>query len=189
MKKILLTAVALGALTLVSACATPTPYAPADLTSSRSYRPGYSEVKLEEARYRLTFAGNDLTSRDTVETYLLYRAAELTTQDGYDWFEVVTRGTAEKKRTVYTDPFPRYGSGLSWRYYGRSRWTDWGMGFDDFNSQEYSRYEASAEIIMHKGPKPQDNANAYDARSVRGNLEPRIVRPAERQPERSDDRR
>ncbi|MBW8880903.1 MAG: hypothetical protein JF615_05575 [Asticcacaulis sp.] len=184
MKKILLTAVAVGALTLVSACATPTPYAPADMTSSSSYRPGYYEVKLEEGRYRLTFAGNDITSRDTVETYLLYRAAELTANDGYDWFEVVNRGTAEKKHTVYTNPFPSYG-GLSWRYYGRSRWTSWGMGFDDYDAEEYTRYEASAEIVMHKGQKPEDNANAYDARSVRGNLESRIVRPAER----SDDRR
>ena len=155
------------------------------MTSQRSYRPGYSETKLEEGRFRLTFAGNDMTSRDTVENYMLYRAAELTTSEGYDWFEVVTRGTDEKKRTVRSDPFPYYG-GLSWRYYGRSRWTAWGMGFDDdFMTQEYTRYEATAEIIMHKGPKPDGDANAYDARSVRGNLESRIVRPVER----SDDRR
>lgn len=177
MKKYLLAAAAAATLALLSACATPTPYAPADLTSSRTYRPGYSETKLEEGRFRLVFAGNDLTSRDTVETYLLYRSAELTLTEGYDWFEIVTRDTAEKKRTVYTDPFPSYG-GMSWRYYGRSRWTSWGMGFNDFDAEEYTRYEAAAEIVMHKGTKPEDNTAAYDARSIKANLEPKIIRPA-----------
>ncbi|ESQ75850.1 hypothetical protein [Asticcacaulis sp. AC402] len=183
-KKLLLPAAAMAVLTLLSACATtPTPYAPADMTSSRNYRPGFSESKLEEGRFRLTFAGNDLTSRDTVETYLLYRASELTLQEGYDWFEVVNRDTDSRSRTVYSDPFPGAFGGLSWRYYGRSRWTGWGMGYDSWDSQQYTRYEARAEIVMHKGAKPGSDPNAYDARSIRGNLESRIVRPT------ADDRR
>jgi hypothetical protein len=32
---------------------------------------------------------------------------------------------------------------------------------------------------MHKGAKPEGNANAYDARSVKSSLESRIVRPAQ----------
>ncbi|EGF92051.1 hypothetical protein ABI_04830 [Asticcacaulis biprosthecium C19] len=180
-KNHLLTAAALAGLTLLSACATATPYAPADLTSSRSYRPGFTESKLEEGRFRLTFAGNDLTPRDTVETYLLYRAAELTLQEGYDWFEVVNRDTDSRSRTVYTDPFPGAYSGLSWRYYGRSRWTGWGMGYNSWDAQEYTRYEARAEIVLHKGPKPDGDPNAYDARSIQSNLESRIVRPVDGQ--------
>lgn len=176
-KNILLTACAVASLTMLSACATPTPYAPADLTTQRSYNPGFSEVRLEDGRYRLTFAGNDMTSRDTVETYLLYRAAELTVQDGYDWFEVVNRDTDSRSRTVYSDPFPNAYSGLSWRFYSRSRWSAWGMGYDTWDAREVKRYEARAEIVMRRGQKPEGVANAYDARSVRGNLESRIVRP------------
>jgi hypothetical protein len=75
----------------LSACATPTPYAPAAPT--RSATNGYSEQRIEPARWRVNFSGNSLTSRETVETYLLYRAAELTLQQGHDWFSVVTRDT------------------------------------------------------------------------------------------------
>jgi hypothetical protein len=39
---------------------------------------GYSEQQIENNRFRVQFAGNSLTDRKTVETYLLYRAAELT---------------------------------------------------------------------------------------------------------------
>lgn len=180
--------IAAASLTLLSACATPTPYQPADLTRSTPGRsaPGYAETRLEENRYRLGFAGNDLTSRETVENYMLYRAAELTLDAGYDWFEIVNRGTDEKTRTVgpMRDPFM---SGLSWRFYRGSRWSAWGAWGDpwggDFDTVQYTRYEATAEIVMHKGEKP-DSPNAYDARTLRGNLDSRIVRPAERPVER-----
>ena len=172
MKKLILAATGAIALCLLSACATPTPYAPAAMTSS--YHPGYSDVKLEDGRYRITFTGNDITKRETVENYLLYRAAELTLDSGYDWFEVVNRGTDEKTRTV-SDPMM---DSFSWRFYRGSRWSAWGFGWDDFDREtiQYTRYEATAEVVLHKGAKP-DAANAYDARSVKANLESSIVRP------------
>ena len=63
---------------------------------------GFSDVRLETDRFRVTFAGNSLTSRETVERYLLYRAAELTVAQGADWFSVVERQTDRKART-YVD--------------------------------------------------------------------------------------
>jgi len=177
--KILSTAViAAAGLTLLGACATPTPYAPANPASTSRYKPGYTETRLEENRYRLSFAGNDITPRETVENYMLYRAAELTLDAGYDWFEVVNRDTDEHRRAVtdYGDPF--YG-GLSWRFYRGSRWSAWGA-WSPFDNEretvEYTRYEATAEIVLHKGPKA-DVPNAYDARSVQSNLAPSIRRP------------
>ncbi|MEI9903219.1 MAG: hypothetical protein WDN06_04055 [Asticcacaulis sp.] len=170
-KNLTLAIMAAAALTL-SACATPTPYGPALTTSG--YNPGYSDMKLEDGRYRITFAGNDLTKRETVENYLLYRAAELTLDSGYDWFEIVNRGTDEKTRTV-SDPIM---DNFSWRFYRGSRWGAWGFGWDDMDREsiQYTRYEATAEIVMHKGDKA-DAANAYDARSVKANLDSSIVRP------------
>jgi hypothetical protein len=43
-------------------------------------RAGYSDQQIESNRFRVSFAGNSLTARETVERYLLYRAAELTVQ-------------------------------------------------------------------------------------------------------------
>lgn len=178
MKKIIGAIAAVAALGILAGCATPTPYQAA--TSSASYHTGYTDTRIEDGRYRISFAGNDSTPRETVETYLLYHAADLTLSNGYDWFEVVHRATDEKTRTVnaFDDPFM---GGMSWRFYGRGRWSAWSawdMNDMDRDTFQYSRYEAIAEILMHKGTKPESQANAYDARSVKANLESKIVRPA-----------
>ena len=63
-------ALALAA-TALAACATATPYQPAGEGS----RYGYSEQRVDRDRYRVTFAGNSVTSREQVEMSLLLRAA------------------------------------------------------------------------------------------------------------------
>ncbi len=174
----------------LAACATPTPYQP--FVRGQTTGGGFSDSKLEANRYRVSFAGNSLTTRETVEGYLLYRAAELTVQSGYDWFSIVERDTDKKVSTyVEPDPFyrPSYGAyGLwrpSWRYYGRGfGWRGWdpfwGDSFwtDRVDVRTVERFEASAEVVMDKGPKPQGDVKAFDARSVIENLKPRIQYPA-----------
>ena len=44
----------------------------------------------------MRFHGNSLTSRETVEAYLLYRAAELTIERGGDWFTILDREDARE---------------------------------------------------------------------------------------------
>ena len=84
--------VALGlAAAAVTACTTPTPYQP-NLSGQR-VAGGYAEQQLAPDRYRVVFSGNSLTSRDRVEGYLLYRAAEIAVRDGYEWFLIVDRLT------------------------------------------------------------------------------------------------
>ena len=175
----------------LTACATATPYQPN--LPGQSVKGGFSEVRLEPDRFRVSFAGNSLTSRETVEGYLLYRAAELTLQQGRDWFEVVDRQTDRNVRTyVEPDPFyrPWYGPSFgywrpSWRYYGGGfgwrTWDPfWGDPFwaDRMDVRTVERFEATAEILMHRGPKPQGDPKAFDARAVVDNLGPRIQRPA-----------
>ena len=75
--------VVLAALAL-AACATATPYQPA----ARNGDYGYVERKIEDNRYTIQFNGNSITERETVESYLLFRAAELTLQHGFDYFVV-----------------------------------------------------------------------------------------------------
>ena len=94
---------ALAALALLGACATATPYQAAQNSNS-----GYAEQQIETNRWTVSFSGNSLTDRQTVETYLLYRAAELTSQQGFDHFRVVKRETEADTRYVqtgYNDPF------------------------------------------------------------------------------------
>jgi hypothetical protein len=44
----------------------------------------------------------------------------------------------------------------------------------DYDVRQVDRYEASAEIIMGRGPKPAGDPNAFDAREVIANIGPRV---------------
>jgi len=175
----------------LSACATATPYQP--FVAGAAASGGYSESRIEADRWRVNFAGNSLTSRETVEGYLLFRAAELTLQNGADWFTIVDRRTDQKTRTyVDPDPFysPWYGPGYGywrphWRYsgygYGWRTWDPyWGGPFwgNSLDVRTVDKFEASAEILIRKGAKPADDARAFDAHAVVENLRPRIQYPA-----------
>jgi hypothetical protein len=170
---------ALGLAVGLSACETATPYQP--LTKGSSEAGGFTEQKQDDNHYRVTFAGNSLTSRDKVETYLLYRSAELTVSSGFDWFETVDRHT-ERDRRTYVDPgFGPYGYWHPyWRYYGGGfGWRAWGPYYGDpfFATDTVQKFEASQDIVMHHGAKPADNPRGLDAREVMTNLGPKIQRP------------
>jgi len=173
------------------ACASATPYQPE--YAGQHVSGGYSETRLADDRYRVHFSGNTLTSRDTVEGYLLYRAAELTIQSGYDWFEI-TDHTTERERQTYIERSPRYDPWYGpayynwrphWRYYRDGRWTIWHpYGSDPFwGRQDYvrtvERFEADAEIIMHRGPMRTNKTRVFDARRVMSDLGPTIKRPGD----------
>jgi hypothetical protein len=176
---VLTAALSLGAL---AACETATPYQPAATNAPETG--GYADTKLESNRWRVTFRGNSETTRQTVEDYLLYRAAELTLAQGFDWFEATDRAT-DKHTQTYVTPDP-WGYGYGWRPYWRRGWYRGGFGgpwgdpfFDNWGPdvEITERYEASAEILMGHGPKPADDHRAFDAREVSANLGPHIVRP------------
>lgn len=159
---------------LLAACATATPYQAA---TTDNY--GFQEQQIESNRVRITFRGNTLTERETVETYLLYRAAELTLQSGRDYFIVANRDTEEHSQLRSTGPrSPTFGFDY-WYFSPRRGWSPW---YDPFwreptSYREVTRYEAVAEIAMFSGSKPADDPSAFDAREVQSNLQGRIVRP------------
>ena len=164
------------AASLLAACATQTPYQPAPPGNS-TY--GFHEQRIEDNRVRISFRGNTLTDRETVETYLLYRAAEVTVESGRDYFIVANRDTEEHSRLQGTGGYrPRFGFDY-WYFSPRHGWGPWYDPFwdDPVSYREVNRYEAVAEIAMFNGSKPQNDPNAFDAREVMGNLQGRIVRP------------
>lgn len=176
--------IAAAGLALLVGCATPTPYQPLGAGGSRSSG-GYSSVRIESNRYMVGFAGNSLTSRERVETYLLYRAAELTVEQGYDGFSIVERATDRNVETrVYRDPFshgPYRWWRPSWRYRGSFGWRRWDPWFgdpfwaDDIDVQTVQRFEANAEIVMFRGRRSDDKS--FEAREVLANLGPSIEVP------------
>ena len=178
------------ALSLASCASTGPYYQP--LEAGHVSRGGYSEVRLDEDRFEVTFVGNRLTSREQVEAYLLYRAAELTLEHGRDWFVIERQGmehTVERESWVdprYSPWFARdYGYWRPyWRYYGPTiGWRSWyPYGRDPFwadhiDGRTVERFEAKANIRTGRGPVPQGVTDVFVAREVIERLGPRIQRP------------
>ncbi len=177
----------------LAACATATPYQPN--LRANAVTGGFSELRIEQDRWRVNFAGNSLTSRERVETYLLYRAAELTLEQGYDSFEIVDRDVDRDSR-VYVDRVPGFGARYSYGYwspYFRPHWRYRGVGFgwrswnpwygdpfwgDRIDVRQVDRFEATAEIVMRRGGDAND-PKVFTAREVVENLRPTIQYPGE----------
>ena len=193
MKRVMMTAAVAGLLAL-GACETATPYQPLGAHGTHASG-GYSDQQIEPNRWSVTFSGNSLTSRQTVERYLLYRAADLTLQNGYDWFTTVDRNTERKTDYVgFSDPFyDGWGGywGPRWGFYGRG-YGGWRYGYcgafggpygfgggfgNDIDVRQISQYQANAEIVMGKGPKPAGDGRAFDARAVVDHLRGQIQVP------------
>lgn len=179
-------AVAVTAALALCACATATPYQP--LATKGSTTGGYAEAKLNDDRFRISFSGNSLTSRETVERYLLFRSAEVTLAQGYDWFALANRHTERKSSAWYSNDPWGYGGYWSpaWRYWGGGPywggygpyWGGYGPGWGGSGYiDRIDKYEASAEIQLGKGKRPDDNPAAFDAHQVVANLGPVVQRP------------
>ena len=160
----------------LAACETATPYQP--LHPSNAVTGGFTDQRLDDTHFRVTFQGNAATSREQVENYLLYRAAELTVEQGFDWFEMVDRGTHVQGYSYLTYVGPYWSP--YWRFYGRAGWYAWDPYWGapwDYDVQTVNRYQAIAEIGVGHGPKPPSDPRTFEARAVLQNLGPTIVRP------------
>lgn len=164
MKRLTLPILAASALAL-AACASLAPYGPKGGPGGQ----GFSEMRIERDRYRVTYDG--VGAPGPVADMALLRAADLTAQNGYDWFEVTQR---------WTDGRPDGGGGVRPRLSiggGSSRYGGYsasgvgvGLGFDISGPQPTS---TTLEIVMGGGRTP-DRPNAYEARGVQESLRGRF---------------
>jgi hypothetical protein len=143
-----------AALSLLTACATPTTY----MAAPGPRAVGFSDYRIETGRYRVTFRGGPGAPPAQVANYTLLRAAEVSLRDGYDWFRVVetfddrTDGGSGPRVSIDT------GGGS----FGRRSAMGVGIGtsFDLSGGPAYAR---TIEVQAGKGAKPADG---YDARDI-----------------------
>jgi len=196
--------VATSALTLM-ACAPATPYHPA---SEPGGFDGFSQQLIENDRARITFGGNSLTNRETVENYLLYRSAEMAVERGFETFTLQERDLEADRNIRVTpglgyDPYfgysfyrPRFGWSRGYRYsrfagfsrgrgfgrrgFGRSGFfgASYDPFFDDFDVQEITKYRATAEVKFGRNISSEDT-RTFNAREVLQNLSSTISFPEE----------
>lgn len=181
-KKLLRSAVALLSASLLAACASASGYH----ARTEPVGNGYSEERIDGVRWRVEFSGGEGDSREEVDSFLLYRAAELTVNSGYDWFMPSGREIQSEGEIIVQAPTP---SGIvspvwrpQWRSRRLSRWTDWmpaGGGVraepqepPSAQVRHVERFAAREEITMGRGPGPN---GAFDARRVLSELGPTVA--------------
>jgi hypothetical protein len=149
----------------LSACASLAPYGPQMGPNGQ----GYVEQRIETNRFRVTY--NGVGAPGPVADMALLRAAELTTAQGYDWFEVVQRWTDGRLDSA-GGVRPSVGVGYGSSNYGRYRSSGVGVGVG-LNFSGPSPTSTSLEVVMGSGPTPA-RPNAYDARGVQDSLRGRF---------------
>lgn len=153
----------LAALSLAACATAPTHFQPAAAPGAI----GYSEMRIEPGRSRVTFQGGPGAPEAMVQDYALLRAADLTLAEGYDWFRVIDRSIRE---TGYGGSSVSLGvGGMS---FGRHSATGVGVG-TGFPLSGGPALAASLEVLMGKGPKPPGE-DVYDARGVRDTVGRRV---------------
>ena len=140
---------------LVGACAGgPTVYAPA-----HGGNRGYAEQQIEEDRFRIRFDGGADVSFRELEDLAFRRAAELTLEQGGDWFRVVSRDSdGDDRRPVSV-------GGSAGRTFGNSRYSGSSIGLGIRLSPGAGDKTIFLEIIIGTGTLA-DGPDIYDAREV-----------------------
>lgn len=156
-------AVLLACLSLAACATAPTVYAPA----AKAEGPGFSEYRIEQGRYRITFRGGPGAPPEQVADYALLRAADLAIADGYDWFRVVDRF----QRVAARDSGPRVSVGAGGGSGGFRSGVGVGLG-TSFNLGGGPSLAQTLEVLMGKGAKPA-GGDVYGAREVRAAIGPR----------------
>jgi hypothetical protein len=148
----------------------PTPYVP----RLEGQQTGFTDRALTKNRYRITFTGNSATPRETVESYLLLRAAEVTRAAGANQFVFDTRNTRAitSIQTVPTfepvDPF--WGRRGGYGYWGGY---DYGFGYDpSVDVVVRTNFDAYAEIVLLTPEQAAKEPRALVASDVIAHLAP-----------------
>lgn len=141
---------------------------------------GYESRQLTADRYLVRFEGGPDTSRQTVETYLLYRAAEIAAREDAPYFALVEDETErEVDVETYYPPTGFYGWGAGPAFGGA-----FGYGrFPYYISTPYftggptvatfDTYEAFATVQLFD-ERPDDGANVLETAEVLRSLRPEV---------------
>lgn len=141
---------------MLFACAAtgPTAYGPDD------GKFGYSDTQIESDRYRIVYRGSGGMPPGVVEDFALRRAAELTLENGYDWFRVVARDVAGEERGGVG-----IGAGFGTGSVGRRSGVGVGVGGNVGQVGAQTYFTVRMEVLMGEGASPEDGA-VYNASSI-----------------------
>ena len=122
---------------------------------------GWSDMRIETDRYRVTFQGGPGAPPEQVSDFALLHAADLAIAQGYDWFRVTQRSMRPQGR----DSGARLSIGTGSASYGRHSAVGLGVG-TSFDLGGGPSLAQTIEILLGKGPAPRD-PDVYVAQEVR----------------------
>jgi len=157
-----------GVCLLIAGCTQPTFYRPA----SNGF--GYAEKQIADDRYQVVFAGNHNTRRETAHQFVLFRAAELAHQQGYDYVAVNGQSQRiERFGDLFDRPTQRVDLGLE-EDGGRS-------GFGSSNDEDrirssVERYQAILDVSFYNDEEsiPEEAREIYTTEQVLEEVGPSI---------------
>lgn len=150
----------IACLLILAGCATP--YGPNGFTG------GYREKKIAEGKYIVSFFGNGNTNGQMVWNYWIYRCAELTLANGYDYFELSPStehayldGVEQPYQFSMIEAPVQQNDNLSKNVY--------------YYYQTVTTYSSKAIVTMFKNPVPDDNDKVlFGAQSIVTQLKPYV---------------
>lgn len=122
---------------------------------------GYKEREQAPGLWRVSYSANAYTTRETIQTYWLYRCSELTLAKGYDGFEITSRtnlsfdgAPAEPIRLAASGPV---------------------MIYMPAPSAVSMPYHFGGDIRMLRAPLATQPGKVFDALALKKRLEPMIT--------------
>ncbi len=135
----------------LAACASA--YTPSSLTG------GFEQRQVSEGVWRVTYNGNGYTTEETVQTYWLYRCAELALEQGYEGFQIISN--------VELTAAPEAGA-VHAAYQSGARLTP-------VVESGFGKPYMVADIRLLHAPLPERARYAFDAQALKNFLEPYVT--------------
>jgi hypothetical protein len=145
---------------IFSGCATP--------YQSESLTGGYKSMKVQDDVFKVSFRGNASTRSEQTENFVLLRCAEVTLENGYNYFVIIDSNTAIRTSTL-TTPVTANTSGMLMPIGNMASYhaqTTYSGG----NTRIYQRPTTTNEIKCFKEKPENMSAIVYDAKQIRDNL-------------------
>lgn len=165
---------AYSALFILGACASVPAYSPAASADAV----GYTDQRIENDRWRVSYRGDTRMSSGDVQDYALMRAAQVTLENGGDWFEIVTADTdadAKRRYTTETDYQTQYAVQRSCGVLGcSSRLVPVTTRTDREVVDTRTVYEHAIEFRIGQGQKLEGSPSMYDAQDTFTTLRARL---------------
>jgi hypothetical protein len=130
---------------------------------------GYTDSRIDANTFSISVDNNGFTSQQTTSMHAMYRASELTVENGFDYF-VIASGTSNPTSMAMAMPSSST-STTTLNAYGSTATT---TQYAPVTVVPVVFPNSTLIIKSFKGTKPTDQANAYDAREVMKYLGPQI---------------